>query len=122
MWKPAWKSIAEHLERESYGNSLAKTVMPGVAGDVQAEILAEMATALGRAQAKVRSAIAALEPLSRACKSAPTWDGRNEARRAFNAQRQLALEARWELLVHREALGFLRNGHLERDYPIPPER
>ena len=73
-------------------------------------------------QEKVLAAIAALGPLAEACKSGPTWDARRAAADAFNVQREVALEARWELLVHREALGFLRNGHLADEYPVPPRR
>jgi hypothetical protein len=40
----------------------------------------------------------------------------------FDALRTQALQARQELLIHREAVGIRRNDILETLYPIPPRR
>ena len=40
----------------------------------------------------------------------------------FDALRTQALQARHELLIHREAVGIRRNDILETLYPIPPRR
>jgi hypothetical protein len=45
--------------------------------------------------------------------------GLSAARHAWREVRDTAERARWELLVHREALGLLRQGDVEEQYPIP---
>jgi hypothetical protein len=44
------------------------------------------------------------------------------AARAYNQARQQAIQARWELLVHQQAAGFLvdNHNHVTRLYPIGP--
>lgn len=45
---------------------------------------------------------------------------REDAARVFDARRDDALRARWELVIQREAVGIRRNDIIERLYPIPP--
>ncbi len=76
-------------------------------GSIQKELIEEMAGALGRAEHRVKDAIAKLSTLT------PGTD-------AHEAQRQIALRARQDLLVHRDALRFPRDPRFLEDYPIPP--
>jgi hypothetical protein len=45
-----------------------------------------------------------------------------QAIQTYNAQRQKAIQVRWELLVHRQAAGFIVKNHeyVTKFYPIPP--
>jgi hypothetical protein len=45
-----------------------------------------------------------------------------QSAQAYNQYRQQALQARWELTVHRQAIGFIVNNHnyVTEHYPIPP--
>jgi hypothetical protein len=44
-----------------------------------------------------------------------------QAATTFNQYRADAVQARWELMVHRQAVGFIVNNHeyVQKDYPIP---
>lgn len=86
---------------------------------LETEIIREMAAALGRAEDKVNAALLELELAGRALATAVAGERRRCAA-SFNARRATALRARWELLIHREALGMRRNDVLEQLYPIPP--
>jgi hypothetical protein len=86
---------------------------------LEREILHEMACALGRAEDKLNAALLRLELAANALRTAAPEQRRAHAT-AFNACRRAALAARWELVIHREAIGLRRNELLERLYPIPP--
>ena len=75
-------------------------------GNIQKELIEEMAGALGRAERRVKDAIAKLATLE------PGTD-------AYEAQRQLALRVRHDLVVHRDALRFPPDPKLNDEYPIP---
>lgn len=75
-------------------------------GNIQKELIEEMASALGRAERRVNDAIAKLATLE------PDTD-------AYEAQRQLALRLRRDLVIHREALRFPPDPKLNDEYPIP---
>jgi hypothetical protein len=49
------------------------------------------------------------------------WDELHKSVERYNALRQLALTARWELMVQRQAAGLVVNNHahVTRHYPIP---
>ena len=81
-----------------------------------------MAYALGRTEDKLNYALLRLELAARAIDAAPDELERYERVRAFNLLRNEALEARRNLLIHREAIGIRRNKVLEELYPIPPKR
>lgn len=99
-------------------------------GAVEREVLAEMAAALGRSESHVTGALERLSDLGaridalELTASTPARDAKlSEAIAEFNAVRELAKRRRWELVVHREALGFRAMDDLvERTYPIPPRR
>jgi len=87
---------------------------------LEREILHEMACALGRAEDKVNVALLRLELAEKALRGATGPEQRRARALAFNSCRHAALSARWELAIHREAIGLRRNDLLERLYPIPP--
>ncbi len=131
MVEPAWKSLVESL-RASRVESTYLDRLEARLGDLRQaglqrtslaqEILEEMAYALGRAEDKVNLALLELELASRALDDADD-QARVRRRDEYNQQREVAVRARWELEIHREAIGFRRNSALlERYYPIPPRR
>lgn len=76
-------------------------------GHIQKELIEEMSGALGRAERRVTDAIAKLATLE-------------PGTEAHEAQRQIALRLRRDLVIHREALRFPRDPTLNETYPIPP--
>ena len=89
---------------------------------LEAEIVQEMASALGRTEDKLNHALLRLELAGRAVDAAADALERYERVRDFNVLRLEALEARRNLQIHREAIGIRRNRVLEELYPIPPRR
>jgi hypothetical protein len=87
---------------------------------LEKEIIREIAASLGRAEDKINAALLRLELAGRALAAAPEPAARRRCTVAFNAEREQALTARWELMIQREAIGLHRNEVLERLYPIPP--
>ena len=87
---------------------------------LEAEIVREMAAALGRAEDKVNAALLRLEVAGAALAGAADPDARRVWAREFNVRRDHALLARWELLIQRESVGLRRNDVLDELYPIPP--
>ena len=134
MSEPAWKKLVLELRSSDYKSPYLDRLRARFSASSQAdlarEVLQEMASALGRAEAKVEAAIVRLDLGSRSIDAMLDRTDRDAAWRtelndrigAFNREREVALQARWELLVHREALGFRRNEELTTDYPIPPPR
>ncbi len=91
--------------------------------DLQAEILREQAAALGRAEDKVNLALLELDVLGRRIDALAATDPAGPALLAAFAEGRVRAErARWELQVHREALGLRQNAILRELYPIPPAR
>jgi hypothetical protein len=88
--------------------------------DLEREIVYEMACALGRAEEKVNVALLRLELARRDLEAARSEREYAERAQAFNSLRETAWQARYDLLVHREAVGMRRNEILEQLYPIPP--
>jgi len=132
--EPLWKKLVDDLRQKGNQSRFLERLrerVPVAGGrEAEREILEEMASALGRAQDKVNVALLrleleqeALDVLASATVRDDAWQ-REASRRleAFRVRREDAIRARWELMVHREALGFRRNENLARDYPIPPAR
>ncbi|HEU4406031.1 MAG TPA: hypothetical protein VFS43_12255 [Polyangiaceae bacterium] len=123
---PPWKKLVDeliaighqspHLERlrERLGRAYDHA-------GLEREIASEMAYALGQSEEKLLVALLELEraglELGRARPGSAEHDARAER---FDALRREALTRRWELQIHREALGFRRNQVLEELYPVPP--
>jgi len=89
---------------------------------LETEIVQEMAQALGRTEDKLNYALLRLELAGRELDAASDDTTRAPLVQAFNARRAEAIEARRNLAIHREAVGFRRNKVLEEVYPIPPRR
>jgi hypothetical protein len=99
--------------------------------DLECEVRREMAAALGRAEDKVNLALLELQVLEQEIEALREREGMLHplpGRRlaavvdAFNRQRERARRSLWELVIHREALGFRRNELLHEFYPIPPKK
>ena len=103
-----------HLERLR-----AQLDLEGQVEEIEGEIRQEMAAALGRAGLKVDTALCALEVAEIALAEASP-ESLETARASYRAARKRAFDARLDLRIHREAIGFRFNQTLDRDYPIPP--
>ncbi len=110
---------------------LAPKQRPDALAGLQQEILSEMAAALGRSEtlldeALLRCDVAGqrIDELSE--RAANGEDVGAELARAYDEYadaRETAHQRKWELVVHREALGIRRHEPvLSQFYPIPPER
>jgi hypothetical protein len=108
---------------------------PGGLAALRAELIAEAAAALGRAEQRVLTELERLRAMGQSIDQlesqlTATTDRIDPARHealslqvgAFNRQRQVTERRLWELLVQREAVGFYRNDILAVLYPIPPRR
>lgn len=102
----------------------------GALKSLQQEILGEMAAALGRAESHVDEALLHCDLIAREIEALEEREAHGEAvgpeleRKIadFNQARATAERRRWELMVHREALGIRRHDALSQHYPIPAER
>jgi hypothetical protein len=119
-----WRTLVRDLTAAGYESPYLDRLRQRV--DAQAsqetlerEIVAEMAAALGRSEDKLVAALLRLELAARALDAASGAAARVRAADAFDAIRAEALRARWELVIHREAVGIRRNEIVERLYPIP---
>jgi len=127
MGRPLWKALAERSKaRESLDPRLEAlmerlgTAPP--AATLERQLVEEMADALRRSTEKVDTALATLVRIERDIAAAATAAQRENLVGAFNRQRNCALQAYWELVIHREALGFRRHDEVARAYPIPPSK
>jgi len=84
---------------------------------LQAELDRERAGALGRAGRKLDAAMAAL-----ADAEAALHIDTDAAWAAYEHARQAATRSRWEMRVHREAVGLRSHGVLDELWPLPPRR
>jgi hypothetical protein len=120
-----WKTLVRELTAAGcsspYLDRLRERVdVAHAQASLETEIVREMAAAIGRADDKVNVALLRLELATRAWTDAREPEARRRCAREVNARRAEALGARWELLVHREAVGMRRHDLVERLYPIPP--
>jgi hypothetical protein len=93
--------------------------------DVQREIYSEMAQALGRSEENLERELLELDVIAHRLRAlGPDADGdaRASLEAGFDAHRERALTRRWELEVHREALGFNDHTALDKLHPIPPAK
>ncbi|MET0285036.1 MAG: hypothetical protein ABW352_11215 [Polyangiales bacterium] len=120
MAQTPWKKLAAELQEQGIESKYMARVQARVTPEqrlenVEAEILQEIAGALGRSEDRVNMALAECEVLAARHARAPSA----ELARAFNAQRAVAKARLRDLLIHREAAGFRRNKMLDELYPIP---
>lgn len=85
----------------------------------ESELQAEMAGAFGRANEKVQRALADLG------RALATLDGASDTVRPEALERAqeawtAASRARWELRVHREAIGLRWTREVDERFPLPP--
>lgn len=86
---------------------------------LEQEILGEMVYALRCAERKLVRAIEAVEAALGDLRESPE-DQRRSHLEAAVSRHQAALDARWELVVHREAIGLTHHDDIDALYPIPP--
>lgn len=84
---------------------------------LEAEIRQEMANSLGRAATKVDVALLELELIEQEVRQSGQKPTAEQIER-YNQQRELALRARLDLRIHREAVGLRNNDGLKLTYPI----
>jgi hypothetical protein len=125
--RPApWKTLVTELQdrghRSPYLDRLRQRLdVEQAQTTLEQEIVQEIASALGRTAAKLDHALLRLE-LAAGDLEGATGDELAVCAARFDALRAEALQARHELLIHREAVGIRRNDLLEQVYPIPPRR
>jgi hypothetical protein len=127
MREPPWKALVLALQDQGYESPyldrLRRRLDPEQAQDsLEKEIVQEIAAALGRTAAKLDVALLRLELAGKELDAAIDAAERAALAVRFNTRRAEALQARHELLIHREAVGIRRNDILETLYPIPARR
>jgi hypothetical protein len=102
----------------------SKVVDPGLQiKTIEDELCGAIVKALGRQGEKVRSAVSYMtEARARhlECLDARAYEGALETSHRHNDARKRAIKARWELLVHRQAVGFTVDNHtvVHTTFPI----
>jgi hypothetical protein len=120
-----WEHLVRELSQTGYESEYldrlrARVDVEQAMEDLETEIIRETAAALGRAAEKVDYALLRLELAGRDVECATSRGAWLRAVNRFNAIRAEALEARHELIIHREAVGIRRDaGIVEAMYPIP---
>ena len=127
MREAPWSKLVRELKDTGYQSPYldrlrAKLDPAEAVAQLETEIVQEMAHALGRTEDKLNYALLRLELAAREIDAAPDELERYERVRTFNLLRGEALDARRNLLIHREAIGIRRNKLLDELYPIPPRR
>ncbi|QDG53597.1 hypothetical protein FIV42_23485 [Persicimonas caeni] len=126
MWEPPWKRLVERLKAEDFESTYLDRLdrrlsIAAGSNTLEKEIIEEMAYALTKSGDKINVALLELDVLRRDYDNASDPAERARLADGFNEKRREAMRARWELMVHREALGFLRHDGIEEDFPIPPQ-
>lgn len=85
---------------------------------LEVEFVQEMANALRRSEDKLLRALDALEEAYHAVEDAAP-SHRSEAIEHYNTAQETARVARWEMIVHREAIGLRDSSRIRERYPIP---
>ena len=124
--EPPWRTLVRELtdagHESVYLDRLrARVDVAQAQRSLEKEIIGEIAAALGRAEDKVNSALLRLEIATRALDEAAPSD-RERSFAAYEARHHDATTARWELVIHREAVGIWRNELIEQLYTIPARR
>jgi hypothetical protein len=86
-----------------------------------AELAKERAQSYSRAVTKVQGAYDALGKAVAALDACPAGE-RGACVERYDQARSEALRVRWELAVHREALGFANQEDIDKEWPVPPRR
>jgi hypothetical protein len=118
------RAVAARLKAEGYETATLerlKTVLDPEAHhrQLEAEVHQEMAFALGRTGRKLELALAALEAATVALDNAAPAADEAAALAVYTVARQAALDARRDLVIHREAIGIRDSRELADRYPHP---
>jgi hypothetical protein len=91
---------------------------------VESEINEERAAALGRAGRKVEARFQRCRALVEQIDAAHAEDASTAAQLLddYRAAREEFEQARWQLTVHREAIGLNNHSWIDRTFPTPPPR
>ena len=137
MYEPAWKQLVQNLKERGFESQyldrlyarLSPLATRGAAAHglhaLEREILEEMAHALCRAEDKVNLALLEVDLAAEALDEAHGGydaDALAALAAVYDDRRRAAMRARWEYMVHREALGMITHEVLESLFPIPPAR
>mmetsp|Transcript_59690 Transcript_59690/g.69767 ORF Transcript_59690/g.69767 Transcript_59690/m.69767 type:complete len:187 (-) Transcript_59690:184-744(-) len=93
---------------------------------IEEELCGEMGKALGKQGGKVENALYAMGVEQKQYKKLMEGDPKKWSEEIlasatrYNSFREIAVKARWELVVHRQAVGFIVNNHklVHERYPI----
>jgi hypothetical protein len=124
--EPCWRALVRELTDAGFESVYldrlrARVDVAQAQASLEKEIIGEMAAALGRAEDKLIGALLRLEVAGRALAATDACDYERRAA-VYDARHAEATSARWELVIHREAVGIWRNEVIEELYPIPPRR
>jgi hypothetical protein len=134
VFEPAWKRIVETLKERGYKSRyldrlyerLSTAAVNATVSDgyetLQREIMEEMGYALQRAEDKLNFALLEVELAADELDSNRDVARERTLLEAYEKKRATAMRARWEFMVHREAVGMIKHDVLEELYPIPPRR
>lgn len=126
MFKPAWKSLVERLENRDdfespYLDRLkARLGVAEISRSIEREILEEMAYALCRSSDKLNVALLEVDLARHEATHAASVELRRAKVAQYHQRRREAMRARWEFIVHREALGLYRHDIVDEEFPVPP--
>ena len=124
MWNPPWKNLVDQLKAQEFESPYLDRLdrrlsLAAGRATLEQEIIEEMAYALTKSADKVNLVLLELDVLRHEIEAAADATVRRDKTVEFNAKRTEAIRARWELMVHRESLGFLRHDGIEQDFPVP---
>lgn len=121
MTEPFWKQLVEQLTDQGVDNPYVERLRERLTqaqrkvlnrGSLQQEIIEEMGYSLVRAEDKINAALAEATWL------AESLDSPRQIKR-YNDAVERAHRARWEYMVHREAIGLYDHRVLEELFPLP---
>lgn len=131
MRSPPWKRLVEQLKSDGFESPYLERLSQRLVVDrdsahaeLEKEIRAEMAAALGRTEDKVNLALLELDVAGKAVDAAEGGprDALVAAITEYNRLREAAERALRDLMIHREAIGIRQHKLLADFYPIPPRR
>lgn len=123
-WQRTAKRVQNLTDQDTYLDAIRETHDPAWhIKTLEEELQSTIGQALGKQGQKI---LDRLQELQRAYEQYQQLNDdaceRRQIAERYNAIRNEAIQARWELMVHRQAAGFLVNNHkfVTDSYPIPP--
>ena len=128
---PAWTRLANKIKdtelatdfsRAMHLEELRKVYDPEMEiGKLEDELQEEIASALGKTGRHCRAYFSLLEKLQLKYDKESNIDSKRLIASSFNEVRELAMDARRNLIIHRQAAGFTYQNHriVEQEYPLP---